>query len=313
MIMLMLAGCGGGPGENAGGEAEQAEKKGNVEPKTVKPEGHTRQETTMQVAAIPEAVIGENVEGPQFDFRVLDVFVTDHYFYNDDPSIDFVVDAYSQAGKFVVANYSMTNTSPESVTANLGARLFVGTGSGTEVYEEAENPVHPRTGQVIGGPELSPREMLLGQFIFDVPTDVEPETLAVLYEDEIEEPRGEAGNVDLTNEEPQGPRPEEILALQYEYGNMTAWSQAYDFFAPESQAIISEQAYASGQKEGPPTAIMQYSFPSVKIQGNRAIIERVFTYSEKQGTGQDKATQEATLTPKGWRIVMRDEQIKLFR
>ncbi len=258
-------------------------------------------------------MIGENVSTPQFDFRILDIFVTDHYFYNDDPSIDFVVDAYSQAGKFVVMNYSMTNTSPETVTANLGARLFVRAGSETEVYEAAEQPAHPRTAITMGGPELGPRELLLGQFIFDVPTDVQPETLAVLYEDEIEEPRGEAGSIDLTNEEPQGPRPQEILALQYEYGNMTAWAQSYDLFAPESKAIISEQAYISALKKDPPFAIMQYSFPSVRIQGDRAVIERVFTYSEKEGTGQDKATQEAVLTDEGWRIIMRDDQIQSLR
>lgn len=314
LAMLMLAGCGGGSGDASGGEAEQGQEKGNVKPKTVNPEGATRQETTIQTAEIiPDAVIGENVSTPQFDFRILDIFVTDHYFYNDDPSIDFVVDAYSQAGKFVVMNYSMTNTSPETVTANLGARLFVRAGSETEVYEEAEQPAHPRTAITMGGPELRPRELLLGQFIFDVPTDVQPETLAVLYEDEIEEPRGEAGSIDLTNEEPQGPRPQEILALQYEYGNMTAWAQSYDLFAPESKAIISEQAYISALKKDPPFAIMQYSFPSVRIQGDRAVIERVFTYSEKEGTGQDKATQEAVLTDEGWRIIMRDDQIQSLR
>jgi hypothetical protein len=34
--------------------------------------------------------------------------------------------------------------------------------------------------------------------------------------------------VDLTEVAPQGPRPQEILALQYEYFNMTAWKQAYE-------------------------------------------------------------------------------------
>ncbi len=83
--------------------------------------------------------------------------------------------------------------------------MFAKAGSKVEVYEETDQVSHPYSGGIISGPELGPRDMLLRQFVFDVPTDVEPETLAVLYEDEAEEPRGEAGAVDLTGSDPNGP------------------------------------------------------------------------------------------------------------
>jgi len=309
VVSVVLYGCG-----QSTPAPQESEKEGGVKPKTGEPSGGGQQETTQQAAGnIPlDGVIGESIETPQFDYRVLDVYATDHYYYLDDPSIDFVVDTFSQAGKFVVVNYSATNTSPETVKANLGARLFVEAGSKVEVYEETDSATHPRSGAIMGGPELGPRELLLGQFIFDVPADVEPETLAVLYEDDIEEARGEAGNVDLTEEDPQGPRPEEILSLQYEYNNMTVYEQSYELFAQETKDRVSEQMYVSGQKEYDVAAFMEYSFPSVDVQADRATVERVATYANKEETGQDKATQELVLEDDGWRVVMRDEQYELF-
>jgi hypothetical protein len=257
LVSIVMYGC-----RQSSPPAEQAEKESNVKPKTGTPSGTGQQETTQQAAGnIPlDGVIGESIETPQFDYRVLDVFVTDHYFYNEDPSIDFVRDAFSQVGQFVVINYSVTNTSPETVKANLGARLFVEAGSKVEIYEETDAVAHPRSGGMIGGPEIGPRGLLLGQFIFDVPVDVEPETLAVLFQDDIEEARGEAGNVDLTEEDTQGLRPEEVLALQFEYNNMTVYEQAYELFAQETKDRVSGQKYVAGQKENAPSP--SWSIPS---------------------------------------------------
>jgi hypothetical protein len=57
---------------------------------------------------------------------------------------------------------------------------------------------------------------------------------------------------------------------------------------------------------------MEYSFPSIDVQGDHATVERVATYANKKETAQDKATQEMVLEDAGWRIVMREEQYKYF-
>src|SRR5215210_5913394 len=97
------------------------------------------------------------------------------------------------------------------------------------------------------------------------------------------EPRGEAGAVKLTREDPQGPRPEEILALQYEFGNMSEWEEAYNLFAQESKERVSLEQYRSYFEKGPPFATVDYAFPSVSIEGDHATIERVFTQQDDQG------------------------------
>lgn len=295
VAFAILYGCG-----QASSPVEKQEERQGAEPvargdqgkaKTVTPSPFEQGETTQQVVGnMPIAgAIGESVETPQFDYRVLDYFVADTYYYMEDPSIDEYQDRYSEVGKFVVVNYSVRNTSPQTVTANLGASLHVRVPDGkVEVYDESDQVAHPHTGGIIGGPELAPREVLLGQFIFDVPAEVQPELLAVFHEDEIEEPRGEAGVVDLTESDPQGPRPEEILALQWEYANMTAWKQAYDLFAQESKDRVPLEVYVRRNEEDVANSITEYAFPSVEIQGDHATIERVFTYEMPDEGFQDK-------------------------
>jgi len=71
-------------------------------------------------------VIGENVDAGSFNLRVLDNFVTDRYYsFATDPYSDDEQDAISQAGNFVVVNYSVTNTSPRTVGPNLLGALRV--------------------------------------------------------------------------------------------------------------------------------------------------------------------------------------------
>ena len=159
--------------------------------------------------------------------------------------------------------------------------------------------------------DIPPRQMLVSQFIFDVPTDVEPELLVVNDEPTIDTVF-ELGAVDLTEEAPQGPRPEEILALQYEYGNMEDWGKAYELFAEESKALVTEQQYTSAQESNPTNALTQYSFPSVEVEGDRATIERVYTFETSDDEGQDEATQEAVLEDEGWRMLMRDDQLEFY-
>jgi hypothetical protein len=295
-------------------QQEGVEQAQEEKPENVRPSGAEDAETTAQkvVGNMPVAgAVGENVETPQFDYRILDVFTTNHYYYLDNPTIDDAMEGYSQAGEFVVVNYSVTNTSPQTLRPKLGALLHAKAGGKTGVYEESRDVMHPKSD--LGTLELAPGQMGTGQFIFDVPTDVDPEFVAVLFENDPEDPRGEAGVVDLTRQDPLGLRAEEVLALQYEYLNMTAWKQAYELFAEESKREVSLEQYEaymeSGQRERP-TAVIEYAFPSVEIAGDHAIIERVFTLSTPDGKNQLEATQEAVLEDKGWRIVMRDDQIR---
>ncbi len=59
--------------------------------------------------------VGEAIEGDSYDLRVLDYFVADRYYYVNDPFLDDVQDYYSEAGRFVVVNYSVTNTSSGTI------------------------------------------------------------------------------------------------------------------------------------------------------------------------------------------------------
>jgi hypothetical protein len=154
--------------------------------------------------------------------------------------------------------------------------------------------------------------MRTGQFIFDVPVDVEPRLVAVLYEDGLEEIRGEAGVVDLTREDSQGPRPEEILALQYELGNMYEWEEAYDLFAQESQDRVSRGQYVSFWEGTEDNAVTDYAFPSIEVEGDHASVESVITGATESKDVQDKRTQEFVREEEGWRIVMRERQVRLF-
>jgi hypothetical protein len=308
VVFAVLYGCG-----QASSPVEKQKKRGGVEQAAQGELGPGKEQTTREM--VGDKAISTTVEASvrisSFDFHFLDYFVTDHYYYLKNSSIDDAMEGYSQAGKFVVVNYSVTNTSPQTVRPKLGAMLHAEAESKTEVYEESEDVIHPKSG--LGTLELAPREMGTGQFIFDVPTDVDPEFVAVLFENDPEDPRGEAGVVDLTRQDPLGLRAEEVLALQYEYLNMTAWKQAYELFAEESKREVSLEQYEaymdSGQRERP-TAVIEYAFPSVEIAGDHAIIERVFTLSTPDGKNQLEATQEAVLEDKGWRIVMRDDQIR---
>ena len=116
------------------------EKQGGVE------QAAEREEETSKLPSSPEAtteravgnmpiagVIGESVEGSSFDFRVLDYFTTDRYYYNG--GLYEEEEAISQLGKFVVVNYSLTNTSAGTISPFFNAYLHGRAGSGNvEVY-----------------------------------------------------------------------------------------------------------------------------------------------------------------------------------
>jgi hypothetical protein len=259
------------------------------------------------VGNIPIAgIVGEKVKGSSFDLRVLDYFSADHYYYAIDrnvemrctrgvchwteapPYIDIAEEATSQAGrKFVVVNYSVTNTSSKTVEPTLSAQLHVrGADGKTQVYKETDDVRPP-----IDLDDIAPQGLRLAQFVFDVPKEVEPELVAVAKEAEeatASSEEEETWVVDLRESYPQGPRPEEILALQYEYFNMADYERVYDLFAQESKDRVSEGVYVSFQrelhKEDPGNFIPSYSFPSVEIEGERATIQ-VVIYSDAEGEG----------------------------
>ncbi len=306
VVFAALHGC-----NQASSPVEKQERRGGVE--QAAGGGPGKEQASREVAGneAASAIVGEGVRTPSFDYRVLDYLVTDHYFYLENPAVDDVMEGHPRADEFIVVTYSVTNTSARTVRPELGAMLSAGSGGETEVYEESADVVHPKSGT--GALELAPGEMGTGQFIFDVPADADPESVTVLFEQDPEHPGGETGGVDLTRRDPLGPSAKEILALQYEYLNMTAWKRAYELFAEESKREVSLEQYEaymdSGRRERP-TAVIEYAFPSAEVEGNRAAIEREFTLSTPYGEHQQEATQEAVLEDEGWRIVMRDDQIR---
>jgi hypothetical protein len=304
LVLSVLYGC-----NQASSPVEKQERRGGVEQAAGgEPERAARGVAGNEAAS---AIVGEGVRTPSFDYRVLDYFVTDSYYYLENPARDDVIEGHSQAGRFVVVTHSVTNTSTRTVRPELGARLHARVGSKTEVYEESGDVMHPRS--TPGTLELAPGEMGTGQFIFEAPAGADPESVEVSLEDDPEHPGGGTGVVDLARRDPLGLSAEEILALQYEYLNMTAWSQAYELFAEESMREVSLEQYEAYMNSGHgerPTAVMEYAFPSVEVQGDRAAIVREFTLSTPYGEHRQKATQEAVLEDEGWRIVMRDDQIR---
>src|SRR5918995_1839286 len=251
--LLLLAACGGE--ESAKGGAGQV---------------HNKSTSVDSASANSAQIVGEEVEGSSFDLRVLDYFTAEEYYSvigRGEPMAEWVVfeeDAISQAGKFVVVNYSVTNTSPFTIEPVLSAKLHVkGADGKTEVYEETDAFPPPRA----RNKDIVRDGMRLSQFIFDVPTEVEPELLAVAEEYTTTTGSAELEVVDLRESDPQGPRPEEILALQNEYFNMTDFERAYDLYAQESKDRVSEQVFVGAQKEAKqqgvsPTNPTSYSIPS---------------------------------------------------
>jgi hypothetical protein len=247
---------------------------------------------------------------------VLDYFIVDEYSYGE--YVYGVTDVEGSeglpmAGKFLVVNYSVRNTGQDPIEIGFEGGLLTGSG---ESYEESDNVFHPNAllDGVSGGFDLAPRQLELGQFIFDVPADTDAESLTAAPIDltESADVSSIPAQIDLTDSDRPGAEPEEILALQYEYSNMSAWDRSYELFAQQSKDMVSLDQYASYFNQQSTSLITEYSFPSVTIQGETATIERIFSYSAVDDEGQDTNTQEAVLEADGWRIVMREDQIDAF-
>ena len=306
LCLLLLAACGGD--NSAKGGAGQV---------------HNKSTSGDSATANSGQIVEEKVERSSFDLRsalrVLDYFTAEQYYYvigRVEPAAEYVVfeeDAISQAGKFVVVNYSVTNTSPFTIEPVLSAQLHVkGADGKTEVYEETDDFPPPRA----RNKDIVRDGMRLSQFIFDVPTEVEPALLAV-----AEEATAELGMVDLRESDPQGPRPQEILALQSEYFNMTDFERVYDLYAQQSKDRVSEQVFVGAEKEakqqGVNYTIPSHSYPSVEIEGDRATIPLVAVEPPVEGEGLHRVTHaheaEAVLEDEGWRIMMGKAELHHFK
>jgi hypothetical protein len=307
----VLYGCG-----QASSPVEKQEKQVGAEQVAREEEQASPEPTTAEaVGNIPIAgIVGESVEAGSFDLRVLDYFVTDNYYYNG--GLYEEEEGISQLGKFIVVNYSLTNTSPGTISLFFNAYLHARANSGKiEVYEPHQQIIPPHavvSQSPVSLDDLPARQMFVSQFIFDVSRDVEAELLVVDEITTLGDPPIEVGVVDLTERDPLGPRPEETLALQYEYGNMEEWERAYDLFAQESKDRVSLEQYEATNNKGPKESVSEYSFPSVNVKGDHATIERVFSWETPDDEGQDRATQEMVLEDEGWRILMRDEQYEYY-
>ena len=305
VLIAALCGCG-----QASSPVEKQERREGIEQAAGgEPDPPGTREVAGDKAA--SAIVGEGVSTPSFDYRFLDYFATDHYYYLENPARRDVMEGSPQSGKFVVVTYSVTNTSPRTIRPDLGAMLRARAGGEAEVYEESRDVMHPRSSP--DALELAPGQMGTGQFIFDVPAEADTESVTVLLDEDPGAPGEEAGTVDLNRRDPLELSAEEILALQYEYLNMTAWKRAYELFAEESKREVSLEEYEtymdSGKNERP-TAIIEYAFRTAEVEEDRAAIEREFTLATPDGEHRQEATQEAVLEDEGWRIVMRDDQIR---
>lgn len=265
-------------------------------------------EGSVGASSQPSGGVGEAIALTGFEFRVLDYVSTPEYSFLEFVYSDGTTEGeegVSTAGKFVVVTYTARNTGSAPTTATLSGSLET---EGGEFYPEAETPKNPESGYA--GLELSPRQLGTGQFVFDVPQDIEPVRLNVGSEDASGQLTGQGATVDLTRQDPQGPTPEEIMALYYTYGNMGAQAESYALFADESKQQFSEEQYVSYFDF--PNGFKNVSFPSVDVQGDRATVDVVRTGFDANGERQDQITQELVLQEDGWRLVARDDQVEAF-
>jgi hypothetical protein len=229
------------------------------------------------------------------DLRVLDLVESDQYRYTETPESEGV-DTFSMAGKFVTVMYSVRNTSTNSQTVDLSAKLR----AGAETFQEDDGVEYPRLYEI----KLEPREVTTAEFIFDVPTDVTPETLEV----------SGVGNVDLTRGNLEAIPPEERLATQYEYANHEDYKNAYALFDESSRAKFTEEQYTAYWAEGPDSSIYTYAFPSVEVSGSTAKVTGV--YSAWVPKDYEKLAYrneyEMVMENGAWHMVARDEQVEAF-
>lgn len=133
------------------------------------------------------------------------------------------------------------------------------------------------------------------------------------------EPEGTSGSTPQDQSEVSTPdeaspelSPEQVLALQYEHINSGDYEAAYELFAEESQEIVSLDQYRASFEDVGYYQLTDYSFPSVDVQGDSAVVEVNLTSNTPGGEAQYQRVQQMVLEDGEWRVVMRDEQIETF-
>lgn len=107
--------------------------------------------------------------------------------------------------------------------------------------------------------------------------------------------------------------PEDILAQQYRYINQGQYEQAYSTFAPQSQEIVSLDQYIAFFEASAPYTVDGYSFTSIDVQGDTAVIDVAQTITSANVSNRPfNVTQEMVRTDEGWRAIMRDDQVEIF-
>jgi hypothetical protein len=158
----VLYGCG-----QASSPVEKQEKQVGAEQVAREEEQASPEPTTAEaVGNIPIAgIVGESVEAGSFDLRVLDYFVTDNYYYNG--GLYEEEEGISQLGKFIVVNYSLTNTSPGTISLFFNAYLHARANSGKiEVYEPHQQIIPPHavvSQSPVSLDDLPARQMFVSQ------------------------------------------------------------------------------------------------------------------------------------------------------
>jgi hypothetical protein len=200
-IAVILGGCG-------------TPDSGSFEPKESKPAQKQEKATDQQLQAPASPVVGEGMDAGDFEFRVLDVTRDKSWFYPETEE-GFGSQAESMSGEFVTVWYSVRNTGVQPMSLNPGAKLTADSGESFALAEDAQCDDLGR---------IQPRGLQLGCFVFDVPTDVEPESVWVSFR------RGNLApeTFDLTEANLENIGPDETLALHYELGNVGYFYLTYD-------------------------------------------------------------------------------------
>jgi hypothetical protein len=119
----------------------------------------------------------------------------------------------------------------------------------------------------------------------------------------------------VVSEEPcvtQEQRPEDILALQYEYINSGDFRQAYALFAEQSRREVSLAQYRGFFKDNAPYSVTDYSFSPALVRGDSASVYAEFTVTSAAGVERLERSQEFVCERDDWRVVMRAEQVVAF-
>ena len=130
--------------------------------------------------------------------------------------------------------------------------------------------------------------------------------------EEAEDSQEQSDSSSSSDPPPQGSdvrSPSETQELQYDYLNSGQYEEAYQFFADESQGLVSISEYSSAFS--PTYEVSDYSVTSEQTDGYTATVEADLVVSgTQQGTQQYPITQEFVWEDDEWQVIMRDAQIE---